>query len=68
MTTKVDKFREYITQKPNRKILNNHFGRATVNGWIYTHRVPTERNAKAISALLGVPLAEVPYYRVEHVI
>jgi hypothetical protein len=68
METKVQKFRKNITEKPNRKILNNHFGRATVNGWIYTGRVPMERNAKIISALLGVPLSEVPYYRVEHVI
>ena len=68
MSIKVNKFRAKIRLKPNRKILNQHFGIPTVNGWIYTDRVPIERNAKTISNLLCIPLAEVPYYRVEHVI
>ena len=64
---KVVKFRVLI-KKHRKQLIKYGFKECTVNSWVYSNRVPTEANAKAISALLGVPLVEVPYYRVEHVI
>ena len=63
---KVEKFKELV--KINRKSLADVFSVNTVNSWIYGNRIPTYENAKIISDLLNMSLADVPYYRKEHVI
>ena len=63
---KVNKFRKII--KENQKLLiSAGINRYTLKSYMYTSRTPSEDNAKKISAILGIPLAEIPYYRVEHV-
>jgi len=63
---KVNKFRE--TVKKNKKLLvEGGINLYTVKSYAYTSRLPSEPNAKKISAILGVSLAEIPYYRTEHV-
>ena len=41
---------------------------STVYSWEKTDRLPSERNAKKIAAILSLSLSDVPYYRTEHVI
>jgi len=64
---KIDNFRKLI--KKNRGLLKNSgFNPHTVDSWAYTDRVPTYDTACKISALLGVVLTDIPYYKKEHVI
>ena len=66
MNKKRSNFKKII--KENKKLLeDNGIKTAALNGYIYTDRVPMESQAKKIAGILGVPLAEIPYYRVEHV-
>ena len=61
------RFREIIKQ--NRKLLKDAgFNSHTVDSWAYSDRVPSYNAACKISALLGVVLTEIPYFKKEHVI
>jgi len=67
MKVKQNKFKKIV--KENKGLLiSSGFSMPAVRSWIYTNRIPTETNAKKISAILGVPLSEIPYYRTERVI
>ena len=64
---KITKFREIIRQ--NRKLLKEAgFNSHTVDSWAYSDRVPSYDTACKISALLGIVLTEIPYYKRERVI
>ena len=61
---KVNKFRLLI--KENRVLLASEgYSKATIDSWIYTNRVPEYETACKISALLGVVLTKIPYYKME---
>ena len=66
MKSKHENFKEMV--KENKKtLIDGGIGKYAVRSYIYTNRVPKEDQAKKISAILGVPLSQIPYYRVEHV-
>ena len=67
----MDKITEFKkTVKKHRKELyaSGEFAKITVDSWIYTTRVPSFENACKISALLGIVLTEIPYFKKERVI
>lgn len=69
MKTKVQKFREWVNNKSVRKqLVESGIKYSVVYSWGKTDRLPTENNAKLISAIFGKPLSEIPYYRTERVI
>ena len=64
---KITKFREII--KKNRGLLKNSgFNSHTVDSWAYSNRVPNYDTACKISAVLGIVLTDIPYFRKEHVV
>ncbi len=69
MENKLKGFREFISDTENRKILTAAgFKYSVVYSWGTTNRLPSERNAKKIAAVFGLPLSEIPYYRTERVV
>jgi len=61
---KINNFREII--KKNRSFLvEKGFNKHTVNSWAYTGRVPSYDTACKLSAVLGIVLTEIPYYKME---
>ena len=67
MEEKIEIFKSIL--KENKKaLLAEDIGRHAIESWLYTNRVPSEKNAKKISAILGIPLSKIPYYRTERVI
>ena len=69
MEDKLKGFREFVSDKENRKILTEAgFKYSVVYSWGTTERLPSEKNAKKIAATFGLPLSEIPYYRTERVI
>jgi len=41
------------------------FPLATVNSWIYTNRKPRYETAERLSMILGIPISQIPYIKVE---
>lgn len=69
MEDKLKGFREFISDKKNRKIaVAAGFKYNVVYSWGKTDRLPSEANAKKLAAVFGLPLSEIPYYRTERVI
>lgn len=67
MSDKVNDFRDLV--KANWKTLvAAGFKYHTVRRWHRGERMPSEEHAKQIAAVLGVSLAQIPYFRTEHVI
>ena len=64
MKIKQIKFKKIVRE--NKKLLiKGGISKYAVRSYLYTERVPNEENAKKISAILGMPLAEIPYFRTE---
>ena len=69
MNEKIKGFREFISDKENRKVLvEAGFRYSVVYSWGKTDRLPSEDNAKRIASVFGLPLSEIPYYRTERVV
>lgn len=64
MKPKIKKFKK-IAKENKPLLVKSGIKNSTVRSWIYTSRVPSEENAKKISMILGIPLSEIPFYRIE---
>jgi hypothetical protein len=64
---KIANFKKLV--KEHRHELEQHgFGRAAINSWIYTDRVPTYENACLLADVLHVLITDIPYYQIRRVI
>jgi len=65
---KTIKFKRLIEK--NRKLLikQHRFNKATVWTWIHGKRIPSFENAVRLSGILDIPLADIPFHRIERTI
>ena len=69
MEIKIKKFRNMVNVPATRKqLVNAGLNYHAVYSWGNSDRIPTEANAKKISGILGIPLSDIPYYRIERVV
>ena len=65
---KVKEFKKMVKKHRKQLYDSGEFARITVDSWIYTTRVPSYENACKVSALLGIVLQKIPYFKKERVI
>jgi len=58
-------FEQKIRENKKRLVNELGFSAATVNSWIYTNRKPRYETAERLSVVLGIPISQIPYIKVE---
>lgn len=64
MKTNKTKFR-LLVKKYRKELKKAGFKVTTINSWIYTKRVPFFDSAVKMSPIIGLPVAKIPYIRIE---
>jgi transcriptional regulator with XRE-family HTH domain len=62
---KMTVFEKKIREHRKELIEKHGFSKATVNSWLYTTRKPRYATAEKLSLILGIPVSQIPYIKVE---